>query len=401
MFPKTLALCLIVTGLAGYAGLASLENYIARRSPQAAMNLPTASGVAASKLAMRKLRARILNQSKTDSDAIENDIIALAKYSFAAEPLIVQGPLAFGLVANSSREEKRRLFEAMVKLNRRESVASGWLAEDALRRGDNRKAQKFLRLVLMRDNEATENIARQLVTLVALKDGKKFLMELFQTPGLWQRAFWIASANDKKHLLDGSSFLLAVSEGDIKIDDDIYQLFAYRLVLAEEYAVAYQIHSQRMARSQRIANGQARLDFNPLKSLDPFMWSYNYTNPKIFLVPDPNTNTLSVEVDGNSSVQLAKRLVLLPSGKFMLTGAIGNVIGYNENVNIYFDIACNRSGAETLTASISATKIGKFGLALPTSFKNCSIGWITLRVENSGSEQGAFNLKNLILIGAS
>lgn len=131
-------------------------------------------------------------QAQTEFPRLSDSLIALARHSFAADPLEVSSlrTIALGGVLQDDEERARRVMRLAAQISKRDSITDLWLAQDYGRAGDIEAMLASFDHTLRTNVRAREFAMKPVVNALASEESYAPLGRLLAGRPEWEIDFW-------------------------------------------------------------------------------------------------------------------------------------------------------------------------------------------------------------------
>lgn len=378
----------------------SFANFAAANAPSLALRLWPSHAVAHARLADTLLAGG----GPTALDVQREQLgraAAEARAALRRNPTL-PGPariLAMQAAVGGDSRQSDRLLDYSSRMSRRDIPTQFWLIEKRVAANDIAGALSHFGIALEVAPSTREVLFPVLSSALSYPHLRRPIAELAHRGDSWRAEFLYYAAAHADPASAGTLFLTLARLGTPPAAPHLQGLIE-RLVNAGNFAGAARIY-EIVDRNWRLGDAAAQLDgaFSRAGDLPPFGWELNQNAAWRGARPDNAANdALQVNLSTSGEDWAARKLLLLPPGRYRLTGAYGLMDGGSGRVRI--ELACSRGG--TVVAALTSRLDRPVG-ALGGTFdipSGCRQQWVTIQAAGEGDTPGRLWLDDLRLARA-
>lgn len=283
-------------------------------------------------------------------------IRSLAVQALRANPLSARAMVDLAAVSETEGDAAKAeaLMRAAGARDLRDPRAQGWLANDALKKGDFDAALPHLDALLRTHPEVAPRLLPVIAQTMQFPKSAKSLADLMQTNPPWRQAFMDVMASTASASA-ASSFYALLKSGPHPPTDEEIKPFILHLVKDSKFKEAYTIWKAALPADQR---GDDALLYNASFGLPMDGSAFNWQlvqglGANITISPNPGDTGPDVSVDfSGARVDFANlsHLLVLPPGEYQLSGE-EQAMNFRAERGVWWRIFCLSSNTNTLGQS--------------------------------------------------
>ena len=304
-------------------------------------------------------------------------------------PMLPSAARTVAMRALLARNERRgaALFEYAAAMSKRDIPTQFWLLERRVQANDVRGALVHFGIAL-RVSTATRDILFPVLTS-ALSEPHlvRPIAELVRGGTEWTSPFLYHVAERSADPRHAAALYLALgSLGSTPAREHLEPLIG-RLTTARQYEAAVRLYRLIDPR-WRLGDANAQLDGTFSRpDAPPFGWTLNGGNAWLGAAPDNSNRVLYLSGDAGGEEWMARRLLLLPAGRYAIDGRYG-VSGRPQGA-IEIAVTCLNLQESSTSASIPLTaESGRFRHSIEVP-GGCSAQWFSIALGDDRSTDGA------------
>jgi hypothetical protein len=323
---RTLLVVVPALFLAAFSVALTFANGAGRRAPDLALKMGTGNSAVAAAAA-----SQLVVRPNPDAAAMAQ-AEALAVSALKREPVNVAAVRTLGLIVAVKGQQARaeRLFNYSERLSRRDDVTQLWLIESAVRRNSIPQALRHYDRLLRTSVQSRDlllPIMARAASTPAIADGLVDL--LVQRPPWWP---WFLNTFSSDPQSSSAALAGIVRRLGLRVSSEVerqvLERTLARLVRDRDYATALAIYRASMPRGADSDGLTRDGDFERAPLLAPFDWT---------LVDEPDLGAFRERTEGREGTvlllvassgrggEVARQLLVLPSGRYRLTLVVGGV----------------------------------------------------------------------------
>lgn len=352
-----------------------MANVTARQAPHLALRFWSEHAEAQTRYADTLItanpgRAGLLEASAYAASALRRDPTRAA----AARILAMQALL--------QRNEARAiwLFDYSAAMSKRDLPTQLWFLEREVARNHVERALDRYGIILNVFPETKDTLFPILTAAMADPGLIRPIAQLAQRGGDWRSGFIYFVGEHARDPETAANFLMILAQLNAVLEMDQIHGPLWRLQNARNYAAAarlYRLIDPRWA----VGDPASQVDggFDRPRDLAPFGWEINGDLAWRGGRADNSANqALYANLEGGNAAWVARRQLVIPSGRYRLRGAFGVSEGEPRGA-FRLAFACGRESAPTSSASVPiAGRSGRFDIVLPV--QDCPAPWLVISV---------------------
>lgn len=333
------------------------------------------------------------------SESIAKRYVVLAQDVYKQEPLSQFSISVLAMDPAIDKSKARQIMQLSLKLSRRNSVASAWLANDAIVRGDIRGVLYYYDLIMFRQNSESKEVLRALVELLADERSIPFFVEFLREYSDWHLDFWTAALDNNKAIRNSWRVRDGLVDLGYTPDKRIDELIIARLVEFGYYKQAWLLYPRVRKEIAEFVNGRSavNLDFDRRTQLEPYFWVLNDLTGEVGASINSDSNSLDLSMVGRTSGSVVKRLVYLPGRRYQVDLREGLSSGSSADLEYRIGVRCvdSSSGSFSVELERSSDRLLSGELRIRPEF--CEFFWVDLFVMNNGVEGVDVSVQNIMM----
>lgn len=250
------------------AGSASLANFYERKNPDLAMNLWPFNGFAAEASSATQVKQYIADNDFQFPETIDPKTLALAKRSFAAEPMATESVAVIGLARDEAAraELMRKAFE----ISKREQFTLGWLIINSQKEADLDGLLQFYDINIRINSNSANALLPNMINALQTEAAVPALAGLLDDAPPWSRLFWNRIPADNAQIIANAARLREKLYNEAE-DPERYNdpELIRKLVLNGQFDTAQSLYKMLAPDSGAIVNNA---DFSREGQFPPFDW---------------------------------------------------------------------------------------------------------------------------------
>lgn len=389
--------------LAIVAGMGALANSAQRSAPSTAVNVPFHGGNAKSAHANAIIRRNVINSKGLLPKELPRAAVSEAREAFLMEPTDAFAAAVLGLDAamKGKTANARKIFEADMRLSRRNLISQAWLADDAARRNDVAATLRYFDLILRRENAASGKVLAQLVQVLRQDAAIPLFVRLLKTPSPWHPQFWEAASRDPLAIENTSKVLEVLTEKNYKIEPGYDAVLLSRLVLQSKFeraASLYAVLRPEIANSAKEPKVVRSFGFGKSKEIEPYFWVAPEDRGDLGAYLNASTKNLDVSILGGASGILVRRLAIIPSGTYAIRLIAADMPPETKNITARLKLACATNPVASATAVFKLGSGSLTSAPINVQEDQCRYIWLELSIANDGLDGLDLSLKRIDLV---
>ena len=393
------SLILIAFGILGcWSALVSFGNAIYQSTPRVAVGLPGHNGFADGRLARLLLRDFIVVNGTSFSGVIPPAAKQHAIEAFKSEPSDQYAVSVLGLSSTSDLRRARNIFEASLRQNRRQTISSAWLAEDAARRNDLARSLTYFDLVLRRQKDADSTVLKRLVTSISDPKSIPLFVRLLKDSASWHLLFWQTASEADANLLNLAIIRASLMQFDYRQPVQYDSLLLSRLVSIGAYSQAWSLN-RKLAGDTFVdrKSNHVSLGFNKERQLQPFFWIISGDRGDVGAQIDEKKSILDISSVSRSSAVVARRLLRLDNLIFRLGVEVDADLASQSGAQMGVELACAEEKRMPVALSFPIGRLRKQGAKVDLRASECHFFWLVISIDNDTDDGLDFSILDVTL----
>lgn len=299
-------------------------------------------------------RAAASSDLTNEFPRVSNELLAVARLTYAADPLDVPAlrTIALGRVVHEDPEKARRIMRLAARLSKRDDVTDLWLAQDYGRLGEMKNMLAAFDHALRTSMRAREAAIGPVVGLAASPESRAALGDLLKRQPDWEDAFWSRFSRDPLALANTEAFFIDSGLSIELVPEPFRQRLYANLKRGGHFEALYRLAAlDPAAGTQALSAGK----FIAADGANPLGWDLRSRGDFAARVHD-TTGELQIDARAGSFGVAADRVVRLGGG-YELTIRMAEPVPDNADLELAL-ICLGPNEAELATISLASGSDG-------------------------------------------
>ena len=304
-------------------------------------------------------------------------IIEISQRSIRAQGLNPEALRNIGLAQslNDRGDAARPLFDLAFRQRRRDGVTNLWLAEDAIRRGENRRGLILLDRALRVEGGLQQTIFPMFARALPDPAFSREIAPFMARRPDWALNFVAYALNESEALLSFAGLVESQPAVEQLLSSDRRRLLVRRLAETGEYVLADALYRRWTGQADR---PPASYGFGVQQGWPPFDWSLGASG-SLSVTQLAARDALEVTVTGSGSKRVAWRVLHLEPGVYRFSAKAEALDGELSELGLRVTLSC-ADGGSTLLGSLGwvrgAQAVQESSLEIP---RGCEWQWLNVR----------------------